>query len=74
MNLNIFACIDFRAFTKIGNLALCYIRIFDILPFLWYNKSYFHDVYIFADIYEKGITRKYIQHENVYIHSNGLVL
>ena len=69
VNVDIFACLNFRAFVKIGNLARIYINVFDIIAFLLYNKSYFHDVYIFADIYETRITRKYVQRENFYIRS-----
>ena len=69
VNIDIFACIDFREFAKIGNLARIYIHVFYIIAFLWYNKIYFHAAYIFADIYETRITRKYVQCENVYIHS-----
>ena len=31
VNVDIFACINFRAFPKIGNFARIYFRVFDIL-------------------------------------------
>ena len=48
MNVDIFACINFRAFPKIGNFAL--IRDFDIFASMWHYTCYSHDVHIFADI------------------------
>ena len=50
MNVDILACINFRAFPKIENSAQSYIRVFDIVTSMSYCKSYFHDVHIFVDI------------------------
>ena len=48
VNVDIFACINFRKFTKIGNFLWTQIRVF--IASMWYNKSNFKVVYIFADI------------------------
>ena len=50
MNVDIFACIHFRAFPKIGNFTQIDIPVFDIFASMWHYKSYFHDVHFFADI------------------------
>ena len=50
VNVDIFACIHFCVFPKIGNFAEIYIRVFNILASMLHYKSYFHDIHIFADI------------------------
>ena len=50
MNIDIFACVNFRVFPKIGNFAEIYIHVFDILTSMLHYNSYFHDVHIFTDI------------------------
>ena len=50
MNVDIFACLNFRAFPKIGNFAQINNRDFDIFASMWHYTCYFHDVHIFADI------------------------
>ena len=50
VNVDIFACINFRGFVKMGNFACIKIRIFSTEDSLGYNDSNFHSVYIFADI------------------------
>ena len=50
MNVDISACVNFREFAKKGNFAQIYIHVFDIIVSIWANKSFFHDVHIFADI------------------------
>ena len=71
MNVDIFACIDFREFGKIDNFAWIYIRIFDSVASEWDNKSYIHVAHIFAEILKTRTTRKYVQRENFYIHSSS---
>ena len=69
MNVDIFMGMNFREFAKISTFA-CIIFVFLILlSILWHNKSYFHDIHIFADISEMRITRKYVQREHFYILS-----
>ena len=72
VNVGIFACIHFREFAEIGNFAQIYIRVFDVIVYIWQSKSYFHGKHILANISETRITRKYIKRENLYIHSNLL--
>ena len=60
VSIDIFACVHFREFAKIGNFARIYIRVFDINVYIWHNNSYFH---------ETGIMQKYVQRELFYIHS-----
>ena len=50
VNVDIFASVNFRAFSKIGNFAWIFISVFDIIASIWHNKGYFHDVLIFIDI------------------------
>ena len=50
MNVDIFACIDFGIFPKIGNFVEIYIHVFDILASKLHHNSYFNDVHIFANI------------------------
>ena len=69
MNVDIFACINFRGFVKMGNFACIIIHVLSIIVYLGFYKSNFRGVYIFADVLETRITRKYVQRENIYIHS-----
>ena len=48
VNVDIFACINFRGFDKMGNFARIKIRVFSILCSLSYDKCIFHVEYIFA--------------------------
>ena len=50
-----------------GNFAWIKIRVFSTNNSLGYNDSNFHSVYIFGDIQETRIKRKYIQRENFYV-------
>ena len=69
VNVDIFACINFRGFMKIGNFACINIRIFSTNSSLGFNDSNFQGVYIFADIQETRIKLKYIQCEKFYFYS-----
>ena len=69
VNVDISACIHFRGFMKMGNFACIKIRVLSTNDSLGYNDSNFHSVYIFADIQETLIKRKYIQRENFYVYS-----
>ena len=69
LNVDIFACINFRGFMKMDNFACIKIRVFSTNDSLDYNDSNFHSVYIFADILETRIKRKYVQRENFYVDS-----
>ena len=69
MNVDIFVHTNFCGFSKIGIFSWIRICVFRINDALGYNKSDFHGVHIFSDIQEAQITHKYVQHENVYIHS-----
>ena len=62
MNVDIFTCKHFCELAKNGHFVRIYIRVFEIIVYIWHNKSYFHDVHIFADISE---TRKK-KRENMY--------
>ena len=65
-----YACVNLCVFTKMENFAWIKIRALRIIVSLCYNyNSNFHDVHIFADIRETPIMRKYVQRENVCIHS-----
>ena len=64
VNVDIFMCMNFHEFAKIGNFARIYIRAFEIIVYIWHNKGCFHDIHIFADTSETRITRKYVQREN----------
>ena len=48
MNVDIFVCINFRKFAKIGNFAL--FCICDIISPILYNNNYFHGVHTIHDI------------------------
>ena len=50
VNVDIFACINFRGFMKIGNFACIKIRVISTKGSLGFNDSNFQGVYIFADI------------------------
>ena len=51
VNLDIFACMHFHAFPKIGNLAQIHFRVSDIATSMWHYKSYFTMyIIIFANI------------------------
>ena len=67
VNVDIFACINFRGIMKMGNFARIKIRILSITGSIGYHKSYFRSIYIFADTYE---TQKYIHREHFYAHTN----
>ena len=50
VNVDIFACINFRGFMKIGNFACIKIRVLCVNGSLGYHKSNFRGAHIFADI------------------------
>ena len=50
VNVDIFACINFRGFMKMGNFTWIEIRVFSTKDSLGYYDSNFYSVYIFADI------------------------
>ena len=50
VNVDIFACIHFLEFTKIGIFAWIKIRLLRINGYLGYDKSNFHDKHIFPVI------------------------
>ena len=50
VNVDIFACINFRGFMKMGNFTCIKIHVFSSNDSLGYNDSNFHSVYIFADV------------------------
>ena len=50
VNVDIFACINFRGFMKMGNFAWIEIRVFSTNDSLGYYDSNFHSIYIFTDI------------------------
>ena len=52
-----------------GNFACIKIRVFSTNDSFGYNDSNFHSVYIFADIQETRIKRKYKQRENFDVYS-----
>ena len=70
VNVDIFACIHFRGFMKLGNFACIKIRVLCIIGSQGYYKSNFRGVHIFGDIQETRIMRKYVQRENIYVHSS----
>ena len=51
MNVDIFACINFRVFMKMGNFACIKICVLSIFDSLGYYKSYFQ-VYIISRIFK----------------------
>ena len=50
MNVDIFVCINFRGFMKIGNFTYIKIRVLGMKGSLGFYKSNFRGVHIFADI------------------------
>ena len=58
MNVDIFECINFGTFPKIGNFTQIYFCIFDIATSMWHYKSYFHNVYIFHEYLINAKARK----------------
>ena len=48
--VDIFACINFRGFMKLGNFACIKIRVLCKIGCIGYYKSNFRGVHIFADI------------------------
>ena len=72
VNVDIFACIHFREFIKLGNFACIKIRVLCIIASIGYYKSNFRGVHIFADIKETRITRKYVQREYIDVHSSPM--
>ena len=50
VNVDIFACINFLGFIKMGNFVCIKIRVISIIGSLGYYKSNFRGVHIFADI------------------------
>ena len=50
VNVDIFACINFREIMKMGNFACIKIRVLSITGSLWYYKSNFRGVHNFANI------------------------
>ena len=44
VNVDIFVCMNFREFAKIGNLVRIYFSAFEIIVYIWHNKGYFHDI------------------------------
>ena len=50
VNVDIFACIHFRGFFKMGNITWINGHTLRINGSLGYHKSYFHGVHIFVDI------------------------
>ena len=50
MNVDIFACMNFRGSMKMDNFMWISIRVLRIIGSLGYHKSYFHGIHIFVDI------------------------
>ena len=50
VNVDIYACINFRGSLKMGNFACTKIRVLSIIGSLAYYKSNFRGVHIFAGI------------------------
>ena len=50
VNVDIFACINFQGFMKIGNFVCIETRALSITGSLGYYKSYVRAVHIFAEI------------------------
>ena len=50
VNLDIFACIYFRGFMKMGNFACIKIGVLSIVGALGYYETNFRGVHIFSDI------------------------
>ena len=50
VNVDIFACINFCGFMKLGNFACIKIRVLCIIGSIGFNKCNFRGVHIFSDI------------------------
>ena len=50
VNVDIFTCITFCVFTKIGNFTWIKIHVLRMIGSLCYYNSNFHDAHIFVDI------------------------
>ena len=50
VKVDIFECLNFRGFIKMGNFMCIKIHVFSITSSLCYYKCNFHDVHIFTDI------------------------
>ena len=74
VNVDIFASINFRRFTKMRIFVWIRIRALRINGSLGYHKSNFHSVHIFADIQETRTTRKYVQREGLLSEEVGAYL
>ena len=61
LNIDIFVCIHFRGFMKMGNFAWIKIRSLRKTPSIGYHKRKFRSVYIFSRISKKRELR-----ENIY--------
>ena len=58
VNVDIFACINFRGFMKMGIFVCIKISVLSITGSLGYEKSNF-----------QGAARKYVKRENICVHS-----
>ena len=65
VNVDIFACMHFRRFMKMGIFAWIKICVLRINGSLGYHKSICYGVNTFVDIKEMRITRKYVQRVNL---------
>ena len=63
VNVVIYAWIHFHRFMRIGNFACIEIHVLSLIGSL--------GVHIFGDIKETRITQKYVQRENIYVHSKS---
>ena len=52
MNVDIFACINFRGFAKMGNFACIKISVLSATGSIGYSKSNFRGAHIFVHILE----------------------
>ena len=60
---------------KMGNFVCIKIRVLSIISSLGSYQSNFRGVHIFADIKKNTrITRKYVQRENIYLHSRCVIV
>ena len=50
VNVDIFTCINFRGFMKMGNFACIKISVLSVIGSLGYYETYFRGVHMFADI------------------------
>ena len=58
-----------RRYFHVYKFSRIYEKVFSIIGSSGYYTSNFRGVYIFADILETRIMRKYVQRENIYVHS-----